>query len=117
MKVFLMKLFFLMTLLASSVISFRALADTQVFIQYLNTPYSQVRASLLNEGWKPVLNANIQDTSLYAQTIYEKGYEEVTDCISMERDQCQFVLAKGKERILITTKEKSLNVESIENKH
>ncbi len=112
-----MKLFFLITLLASSVISFTALADTLVFKQYLSTPYPQVRVSLLNEGWKPVSNKNIRDTSLYAQTIYENGYEEVTDCISMERDQCQFILAKGKEHILITTKEKSLNVESIELKH
>jgi hypothetical protein len=112
-----MKLFFLIALLASSVISFTALADTDAFKQYLNTPYSQVRASLLNEGWKPVSNKNIQDTSLYAQSIYEKNYEEVIDCISMERDQCQFALVKSKQHILITTKEKSLNVESIELMH
>jgi hypothetical protein len=112
-----MKLLFLMSLLSSIVISFVALADTQVFKQYLNMPYSQVRVSLLNEGWKPVSNKNIHDTSLYAQTIYEKGYDEVTDCISMERDQCQFILSKGKKHILITTKEKSLNVESIELRH
>lgn len=112
-----MRLLFLMTLLSSGVVSFTAHADTQVFKHYLDTPYAQVRVSLLNEGWKPVLNNNIRDTSLYAQSIYEKGYEEVIDCISMERDQCQFVLAKNKQHILITTKEKSLNVESIQLKH
>lgn len=112
-----MKSFFLITLLSSGIFSFTAHANELDFEQYLNMPYSQVRVSLLSEGWKPVLNKNIQETSLYAQSIYERGYKEVIDCISMERDQCQFVLTKDKAHILITTKEKSLNVESIVNEH
>ena len=112
-----MKLLFLITLLSNSVFSFTAHANELNFKQYLNMPYSQVRVSLISEGWESVPNNHIKDTSLYAQSIYEKGYEEVIDCISMERDQCQFALAKSKQHILITTKEKSLNVESIEFKH
>lgn len=83
------------------------------FDQYINAPYSSVRDSLINDGWKTVPNQQIQDTSLYAQDIFNKRYKEVVNCISMERDQCQFVLTKNETIIIVTTKEKTLNVESI----
>jgi hypothetical protein len=31
----------------------------------------------------------------------------------MERDQCEFILAKGKQAIVVTTKDKNFTVESI----
>lgn len=112
-----MKLLITIALLINMVFSFSVHAKETDFKQYFNRPYSQVRDSLISKGWQVVPNKQIKDTSLYAQSIYEKGYQEVIDCISMERDQCQFVLTKNKQHILVTTKEKSLNVESIEFKH
>ena len=87
------------------------------FDNYINLPYSAVRTSLISDGWKIVKNKKIQNSSLYAQTIFDQGYEEVLDCVSMERDQCQFALTNNKQLIVVTTKEKALNVESIKNKH
>lgn len=101
-------------MLLSSVLSLSANAKDMRFDHYINMPYSAVRNDLISEGWQPVKNKQIEDSSLYAEGIFEQGYEEVLDCISMERDQCQFVLTKNKQLILITTKEKALNVESIE---
>lgn len=103
-----------MLMILSSVLSLSANAKDISFDQYINMPYSTVRASLIGDGWQTVRNKQIEDSSLYAEGIFEQGYEEVLDCISMERDQCQFVLTKNKQLILITTKEKALNVESIE---
>ena len=108
-----MKLLVIGTLF-SAVCSLPVNAQGVHFEHYINMPYSAVRAGLINEGWQVVINKQIQDTSFYAQGIFDKGYEEVLDCISMERDQCQFVLTKDKQRILVTTKEKTLNVELIE---
>ncbi len=109
-----MKISMTIALLINSVFSLSVYAAEADFEQHFNKPYEQVRESLISEGWQPVPNKDINDTSLYAQSVYEKGYQEVVDCISMERDQCQFVLTKNKQHILVTTKEKSLNVESIE---
>ena len=113
-----MKLLGIVTLLIS-IYSLSADAKDMRFDHYINMPYSAVRADLMNDGWNTLTNKKIQDSSLYAVGIFEQGYKEVLDCISMERDQCQFVLTKSKQLIVITTKEKALNVESIEikNKH
>ena len=108
-----MKLLGIVTLLIS-IYSLSAEAKDRRFDHYINMPYSTVRAGLISEGWKALTNKKILDSSLYAVGIFEQGYEEVLDCISMERDQCQFVLTKNKQLIVITTKEKALNVESIE---
>ncbi len=97
-----------------SVLCFSVIAQGLSVEQYNGMPYAEARVMLLEDGWQAVTNKEINDTSFYAQGIYDKGYKEVLDCISMERDQCQFVLKKDKQLILITTKEKSLNVESIE---
>lgn len=112
-----MKTFITLALFINMVFSFSVHAAEVDLKQYYNQPYSQVRESLINDGWQVVPNKQINDTSLYAQSIYEKGYPEVLECISMERDQCQFVLSKNKQYILVTTKEKSLNVESIDFTH
>lgn len=110
-----MKLFVMVALL-SSMYSLPASAQDMRFDHYINMPYSAVRAGLIDDGWQAVTNQQIQDTSFYAQGIFDQGYEEVLDCISMERDQCQFVLTKNKQLIMVTTKEKALNVETIETK-
>ena len=102
--------------LLNGILSLSAYAQYLGFNQYVDMPYSTVRASLVSEGWQPIPNQQIQETSFYAQGIFDQGYKEVVNCISMERDQCQFVLQKNKQFILITTKEKTLNVESIEAK-
>jgi hypothetical protein len=104
----------IMTLLITSGINLSANAKELDFSQYLTMTYSQARDNLINKGWQVVPNQQIKDTSLYAQGIYDQGYQEVVDCISMERDQCQFLLTKNKKLIVVTTKEKALIVESIE---
>lgn len=105
-----MKLLLFITLLSS----LSANAEDMDFDSYINMPYSAVRAGLISEGWQTVKNKQIEDSSLYAEGVFDQGYVEVLDCISMERDQCQFVLRKNKQLILVTTKEKALNVVSIE---
>jgi hypothetical protein len=79
----------------------------------LNRPYDEVRAILIKQGWEPFTNKNITDSSLYAQEIASKGYVEVLNCNSMERDQCEFLLKRNQRYIIVTTKEKTLSVESI----
>ena len=108
-----MKLLVIVAML-TSVFNLSANAKDMSFDNYINMPYSAVKADLMSKGWKTLTNKKIQDSSLYAVGIFDQGYEEVLDCISMERDQCQFVLTKNKQLIVITTKEKALNVESIE---
>ena len=108
-----MKLLGIVALLIS-IYSLSANAKDRRFDHYINMPYSTVRGSLINKGWKVLTNKKILDSSVYAVGIFDQGYKEVLDCISMERDQCQFVLTKNKQLIVITTKEKALNVESIE---
>lgn len=84
------------------------------FEQFYQQPYAIVRQALLGDGWQIVSNPKIQDSSMVAQGIYDHQYQEVLDCISMERDQCQFILSKDGEMMLVTTKEKDLNVELIQ---
>ena len=111
-----MKLLVIVTMLVS-IFNLSANAKEVGFDNYINMPYSTARAGLISEGWKTVTNKKIQDSSLYAQDIFNQGYEEVLDCISMERDQCKFVFRKNKQLILVTTKDKALNVESIKIKN
>lgn len=88
-------------------------AEAADFSAYIAMPYAEARQLLIKEGWQVVRNKNIEESSMYAQTLYASQFEEVLDCISMERDQCQFVLAKGKQAIVVTTKDKTFTVESI----
>lgn len=89
------------------------MAKDSEFAAYLNLPYAQARPLLFQQGWQAVPNPRIQESSIYAQQLHDVQFEEVLDCISMERDQCQFVLSKGKRVVVVTTKEKTLSVESI----
>jgi len=109
-----MKTSMTVALLINLLFSFTVYAEESDWAEFLNKPYSQVRERLISQGWQIVPNQNIDATSRYAESIYEQGYQEVLECISMERDQCQFVLTKNNQHILVTTKEKTLNVESID---
>jgi hypothetical protein len=80
----------------------------------LHRPYDEVRAALISQGWRPFTNKKIVDSSVYAQEIASKGYVEVVNCISMERDQCEFLFKRKQRYVIVTTKEKSLEVESIQ---
>jgi hypothetical protein len=87
-------------------------ADDFSFIQ-AGQPYSDVRQTLMDKGWTPIKNVNIDRTSLYAQEVYAMGLTEVTDCISMEIDGCTFLYRKGKQRLEIKTITRQLSVESL----
>ncbi|MDG1445148.1 MAG: hypothetical protein P8Q15_02200 [Methylophilaceae bacterium] len=100
-------------MIALCFLTLSANAQASRFQQYINQPYALVRAGLMSEGWQTMTNSSVQESSLYAQDVYAQGYVEVLNCISMERDQCQFVFSKNKQRIVVTTKEKAFNVESI----
>ncbi|OYY81486.1 MAG: hypothetical protein B7Y34_04190 [Methylophilales bacterium 16-45-9] len=65
--------------------------------------YSDARKTLMDKGWKPIKNANISNSSLYAQDIYDQGLVEVVDCISMELDACIFRFAQKNEVLEIKT--------------
>lgn len=92
----------------------QAYALDQNFKDILGGQYKEVRASLISQGWKPVANKKIEDSSIYAQEISSQGFAEVLDCISMERDQCDFLLQKNQRYIVVKTKEKNLTVERIQ---
>ncbi len=94
-------------------ISQAVMAQASEFSAYIKTPYAEARQMLIKNGWQVVRNTKIDESSMYAQTLYAAQFEEVLDCISMERDQCKFKLAKGKQVIVVTTKDKNLAVESI----
>lgn len=94
-------------------ISQAELAQAADFSSYIAMPYAKARELLIKDGWQVVRNPKIEETSMFAQALQASQFEEVLDCISMERDQCQFVLAKGKQAIVVTTKDKNFAVESI----
>ena len=76
-------------------------------------PYKEAKSSLIKDGWKPLVNSKITNSSLYAQEIFEKGSTEVVDCISMEIDACSFRYIKNKKILEIRTITRDLNVDKI----
>ena len=76
-------------------------------------PYQEVKTELIKQGWLPVKNLKIGNSSLYAQEVYQKGLEEVVDCVSMELDGCWFKFKKGKQMIEVKTITKKIIFESI----
>jgi hypothetical protein len=88
-------------------------AEAADFSSYIAMPYLEARQLLIKDGWQVVRNPKIEESSMFAQTLQASQFEEVLDCISMERDQCEFILAKGKQAIVVTTKDKNFTVESI----
>jgi hypothetical protein len=76
-------------------------------------PYQEVKAELIKQGWQPVKNTKIGNSSLYAQEVYQQGLEEVVDCVSMELDGCWFNYNKGKQVLEVKTITKELKFETI----
>jgi hypothetical protein len=77
-------------------------------------PYQEVKAELIKQGWQPVKNVKIGNSSLYAQEVYQQGLEEVVDCVSMELDGCWFKYKKGNQVLEVKTITKNLRFESME---
>lgn len=76
-------------------------------------PYQEVKAELIKQGWQPVKNAKIGNSSLYAQEVYQQGLEEVVDCVSMELDGCWFKYTKGKQMLEVKTITRDLKFDSV----
>ncbi len=74
-------------------------------------PYQEVKAELIKQGWQPVKNMKIGNSSLYAQEVYQQGLEEVVDCVSMELDGCWFKYKKGKQVLEVKTITKEFKFE------
>lgn len=90
------------------------LASTKSIPIYPEQIYVDAKAALVKQGWKPVINLKIQESSLYAQDVYNLGILEVVDCISMERDSCLFRFSKNKKVSEVKTFGKDLKVDSYE---
>lgn len=90
---------------------FQAHADLPNF----NTgqPYQEVKAELIKQGWQPVKNTKIGNSSLYAQEVYHQGLEEVVDCVSMELDGCWFKYRNGNQILEVKTITTGLKFETI----
>ncbi len=88
------------------------LACTKSLPIYPEQIYADAKAALVKQEWKPVKNLKIQESSLYAQDIYNLGIFEVVDCISMERDSCLFRFSKNKKVLEVKTFGKDLKVDS-----
>lgn len=76
-------------------------------------PYQEVKAELIKQGWQPVKNTKIGNSSLYAQEVYQQGMEEVVDCVSMELDGCWFKYKKSKQILKVKTITTGLKFETI----
>lgn len=93
-------------------LSFQANAELPNFTA--GQPYQEVKAELIKQGWQPVKNTKIGDSSLYAQEVYQQGMEEVVDCVSMELDGCWFKYKKGKQVLGVKTITRELKFDLIE---
>ena len=54
-------------------LSFQAHAELPNFTA--GQPYQEVKAELIKQGWKPVKNAKISNSSLYAQEVFQLGLD------------------------------------------
>lgn len=88
------------------------LAFTKSIPIYPEQVYVDAKATLVKQGWKPVKNLKIQDSSMYAQDVFNLGILEVVDCVSMERDSCLFRFSKNKKVLEVKTFGKDLKVDS-----
>jgi hypothetical protein len=100
---------FLLTALLS--LSFTVQAELPKF--KAGQPYQEVKAELIKQGWQPVKNLKIGNSSLYAQEVYQQGLEEVVDCVSMELDGCWFKYKKGKHKLEVKTITRALKFDSL----
>lgn len=75
--------------------------------------YQDVKNTLIENGWSPIRNSKILQSSLYAQELYENGMTEVKDCISMELDSCWFIYSKNNQKLEVKTITRFLKLEKI----
>jgi hypothetical protein len=90
---------------------FQAHAELPTFTA--GQPYQEVKAELIKQGWQPVKNTKIGNSSLYAQEVYQQGLEVVIDCVSMELDGCWFKFRKGKQQLEVKTITKQIRFEAL----
>lgn len=91
--------------------SFANAADTPNIL-HSGMAYNEAKQALIAQGWRPLKNKNINESSLYAQEVYGQGFVEVVDCISMELDGCQFRFSKGKQVLELKTITRQLTLDS-----
>lgn len=87
-------------------------ANIELSFMKKGVSYFDARKALIANGWQPVKNIAINNSSLYAQEIYTQGLEEVVDCISMELDACKFRFTQKNLVLEIKTITRKLDVES-----
>jgi hypothetical protein len=87
-------------------------AQDELGFMQQNMAYADVRALLINKGWMPLKNLKVEQSSLYAQEIYDQGYTEVVDCISMALDGCKFRFKQKNTLLEVNTITRQLLVES-----
>ncbi len=104
----------LMAVLMTSLLPTLGLAQSSQLSALLQNgmPYGAAKNALIQQHWIPVPNQHIQDSSLYAQELFEQGMQEVADCISMELDACWFIYQKGKQKLRIKTVTRNLMLDS-----
>jgi hypothetical protein len=74
--------------------------------------YNEAKQVLVEQGWQPLPNTKITNSSLYAEEIYALGMTEVVDCISMALDACTFRFRKGQQVLELKTITRQLTFES-----
>lgn len=87
-------------------------AKTDLAFLQQGMAYADAKKMLVDNGWKPIKNDKIDQSSIYAQDIYIQGYEEVANCISMELDACTFRFYQNNQVLEIKTITRKLNLES-----
>lgn len=97
----------------SLLLAFSAEANGLQFNIKAGLPYDEAKASLIADGWTPLVNFKITHSSLYAQEIFEKGLTEVVDCISMELDACSFRYIKNNKTLEVKTITRALKVDKV----
>lgn len=97
----------------SLLISVSAKANTLPLAVKVGMSYEQAKVSLIADGWVPVVNSKIGQSSLYAQDIFEQGLTEVVDCISMELDACSFRYVKNNQALEVRTITRNLKVDKV----
>jgi hypothetical protein len=95
------------------IFSIQASAESKLPMINQDMDYKEAKIVLMKDGWKPLTNRKISQSSLYAQELYEQGLTEVVDCISMELDGCWFYYTKKNQRLEVRTITKALKIDQI----
>jgi hypothetical protein len=102
-----------LTLFSGLLIMFHANAENILPIINKRMPYEDVKKTLIADGWEPLNNLKISQSSLYAQELYGQGMTEVVDCISMELDGCRFYYTKKNRTLEVRTITRQLTLEKL----